>query len=467
MQLVPFLVALLALLPGADSFEQAKAKLGKKTADDLCSIAKWCDGKEYFLERDRLYGLALVYSPDHRKARAALGYAKDGKGGWKLIKEPAPSRNHGRVDFEALQKKESRLWERWAKLMVSLIDKHADELGEERRRAELRAVLARVPDDEGVRRALGYVEGWEGHRWVLPSSKRSHARRLELKAAAARALKGVKGPQESALLDYERETGIVWGSHLESEVARVVNVGAKKESERALALIAAAPPFLEAALSVEPASLPPGFTAYLVDGQADMQKLLEKVPGTSGPRVKGVSSYWASGSDLFVGNGSKAGRLDMVSTQTVHHLLGMTFGIRPDQGWAWEGFGIYLSYKLCGTRLSFSVQPSEYEGDKPNTQNRLRESGANWLALAHEVLTRDKPPGLVFILGKSVNQLTGDDLLVGYALAAYLMEVHPGKVSRILSRLGREPAATVLEEELRIALPAIRQELVDWLADVK
>jgi len=465
MKLALVLISALPLLVAGEAYDKAKLKVSKKVADDLCGVARWCDGEEYYMERDRFYELALVYAPDHKKARLALRYVRDEDGQWVQSDEYQPDRNHGRVDFEALEKQESRVWERWAKSMVSAIEKNEDDLTEAELEDELRSILVRFPDHARVRKRLGYVEGWEGKKWVTPAAKRSHERRKEIRAFSKERRKEAPGPTESPLEDAERECGIAWSSHLETDLARVVNTASKKESELALELIEAAPNFMADVLGTG-VGVPPGMTAYLVDSKQLLPDLVEHLPGARGPSVEGVSSWWASGSTLFVGSDHRAGRLDMVSSQTIHHLLGRAYGLSGKQGWAYEGFGLYLSYKLCGTRLSYAVRPSDYAGSDKNRGSRLRASDANWLEEAHGVMTGEKPPSLPFVFGKDVNQLTDVDLLVGYGLAAYVLEAHADRAPKILGRLAGEAAVTVLEEELDTKLDRLQRDLTEWLGEV-
>ena len=465
MMLVRIALAAVPLLAPGEAYDKAKEKVSHKVADDLCAVAKWCDGEEYYMERDRYYELALQYEHDHRKARTALKYVRGDDGEWVQSDEYMPERNHGRVEYEQVEEREDKVWERWARSMVSVIDKHEDDLTDDEHEAELRSVLERFPDHEKVRRRLGYVEGWEGRKWVTPAAKRAHERRKEIQAAAKAQRKRTPEPQDSPLEGYEEDLKIPFGAQRETDAARVVTTSSKKEADAALELIAAAPNFLAEVLGIG-ADVPAGMTAYLVDGKSLLADLAAAVPGARAASVKGVASWWATGSTLFIGTGSRASRLDMVSSQTIHHLLGSAYGIGSKQGWAHEGFGIYLSYKLCGTRLSYSVRATEYTGDDPRPGNRLAGSGANWLQLAHEVLRGEKPPTLPFLLGKDVNQLTGEDLLLSYGLAAYVLEAHADKASAILGRLAQEPAATVLEEELGTKLAELQEDLTEWLGEV-
>ena len=83
------------------------------------------------------------------------------------------------------------------------------------------------------------------------------------------------------------------------------------------------------------------------------------------------------------------------------------------------------------------------------------------------MLTGDRPPNLAFALGKDVNQLEADDLLVGYALAAFLIEAHTERVPEVLRRCGAEEnPVLVLEELFGKDLTWIQARLTAWLEQV-
>ena len=65
-----------------------------------------------------------------------------------------------------------------------------------------------------------------------------------------------------------------------------------------------------------------------------------------------------------------------------------------------------------------------------------------------------------------MNQLTDVDLLVGYGLAAYVLEAHADRAPKILGRLAGEAAVTVLEEELDTKLDRLQRDLTEWLGEV-
>jgi len=57
-----------------------------------------------------------------------------------------------------------------------------------------------------------------------------------------------------------------------------------------------------------------------------------------------------------------------------------------------------------------------------------RRDNSKWLRGARGVLEGSDPPKLHFVLGADVNRMTQRDMLLSYALAAYLLEAHPDAV---------------------------------------
>ena len=72
------------------------------------------------------------------------------------------------------------------------------------------------------------------------------------------------------------------------------------------------------------------------------------------------------------------------------------------------------------------------------------------------------------MLGKDVNSLTGNELLYGYVLSAYILEVLPDKAPELLKRIGSgDQPAIVLEETFGMKLDTIERQLFNWLDDAR
>ena len=186
--------------------------------------------------------------------------------------------------------------------------------------------------------------------------------------------------------------------------------------------------------------------------------------------IESVSSFWLDWHTLSVVDQEKPSRMDGVSRQCMAWLLKDRFGISSRHGWVFEGVGLYLSYRVVGTRLGIFVRESKYtsEGSPEDLLARLRGSRSNWFRIAHEVLNSEYKPNFAFMLGKDVNNLTGEELMYGYVLSAYLLEVFPEKAPDVLKRIGAGDApATVIEETFGAKLDEVERTLLTWLDDVR
>lgn len=451
-----------------DDFDDAKQKAVEDYADDIAKIGDWCEKEDWFAEADRWYEAALEIDGDNRRARKGLGY-KRVRGEW-IREESKRRRNEERVDYVEVEERELEAREDQLDRMLRVIDKFEDEIAAERREAELWALLDAYPDEVELRRRLGYVEGWEGRPWVLPDSKVAKARREEIKALG-KAVRDRAPEREATAIDgWEKDLGPRWNDSGRNDRVRAVTSNGPAELDDVLEVAWAAQDLVNEVFGIDH-QLPMDCCVYLMSSGSEVEAFAANWPDTGRDRSMWprLASTWLDEQCLGVWRDDRVARLDSVSRQMIAQMLSGAFKVSGRQGWIFEGFGLYLSYRLVNTRLSYFIRRTEYtDGHESNFNSRLRQSRANWFRLAHEVLSGEDKPNLVFVLGKDVNQLTPEDLLYGYALAAFILEVHGDEAARILTRIGDEDApALVLEEELGRKLPDLEKHLVRWLDDVK
>lgn len=451
-----------------DDFDDAKKKAVEDYADDLAKVAEWCEKEDWFLEAERVFERALELDRDNKRARKGLGY-KRVRGEW-VRDDEKRRRNEERVDYVALEKRELEAKADQLKRMLKVLDKFEEELTTERREAELWALLDVYPEEVELRRRLGYVEGWEGRPWVLPDSKVAKARREEIKERAKELRERAPEREKTAINGWEKDLGPRWNDSGRNARVRALTSNGPGDIDDVLEVSWAAQDLVNEVFGVDH-QLPADCCVYLMSSTSEVETFAGNWPDSGQDRSAWprLASTWLDGQNLGVWRDDRVARLDSVSRQMIAQMLSGAFGVSGRQGWIFEGFGLYLSYRLVNTRLSFFIRKTEYtDGSKKNFNSRLRESRANWFRLAHEVLSGEDKPNLVFVLGKDVNQLTPEDLLYGYALAAFILEVHGDKAARILTRIGAEDApALVLEEELGRKLPELEKHLIRWLDDVK
>ncbi len=453
-------VAVSVAVERGEDFASERAKLHSKFADGLYEVGKWCHKKKWYQERDRLWNAALEVAPDHLRVRKALGFERRRDGSWERRKEREPQRNRGRVDFDAIEARTAEVLAQWREATYALLDKYGEQVSDEDRRAEYALVLARFPDDERAHKALGHVPGWAGHPWVSPAARASHDRREALEKLIARARKVDASPEPVELRDYEQ--GLAWEASGKSEKARVFSREGAKEVREALGIARAVESLMQEGLEVE-VELPEGLTCYLVGSNEDLIEVAKAHPAEDGPGLEEVGSLWLDWHTLVIWGEDRELRLEGVSRQLVSWCLRRRYQLGTEQGWAWEGIGLYLSFRICGTRRRF------YSGDNDYTRSGGREDlhdpRVNWLKEAKTILG-NSPPKLAYVLGKSVDQLSERELLIAYALGAYLVEVHPSELLKALPRLPSEPATQVLEETLGLNPDALTKALTAWLGEL-
>ena len=161
-------------------------------------------------------------------------------------------------------------------------------------------------------------------------------------------------------------------------------------------------------------------------------------------------------------------RLDGLVRQALAWLLVESYGVSPESGWALEGFGLYLCRELIGTRLTWFVKPSEntVASEDNALRARLLDTRTNWMNEANKVLQGEHSPKLEFVLGKTVNNLTTEDLLYSYVLAAFLLEARPEVIPPLLRAIGGGATSQdALQKELGLDLPRIDGLVRRWLTE--
>lgn len=451
--------------------DKAVERAREDYADALYKVGDWARKKDWFGEAERLWDEVLVVAPDHKKARKALGFDRDRKTEeWVRDDEWRPGRNRGRVEQDELDEREAEAREEYRDDLLAAVVAHGEEAGVVKVREVLDPVARFFPEDAVLQRHMGRVEGWEGRPWVLPEAKVAKTRRDELReyGRALRDRAPERGPSEAT--DAENEIGLDWTA-AGLDDWRGLTTARGDEAEDSLRVAWSAGELLRHVLDPE-AKLPAGLTVYTLDDFGEVASIAELpvVRAADKEALESVSSFWLDWHTLSVVDDDKVGRMDAVSRQCIAWLLKDRFDISSRHGWVFEGVGLYLSYRVVGTRIGIFVRESKYTSDS-NPEDllaRLRGSRANWFRIAHEVLNSEYKPNFAFMLGKDVNSLTGEEMLYGYVLSAYLIEVLPDKVPDVLRRIGAGDApATVIEETFGKKLDQVERTLLNWLDDVR
>lgn len=477
-------MALVAVLAPPDELDAELAKLRTLLVTEVEALATEAHGRKLYLQRDRVYAGLIELEPDHAVARRALGFRRDRSGAWeqRSYREPRDRGKGGALEeFWALRaERTGGIRDRVLALL--------DGVGAARRERELRAWILMDPADPVLRAAVGEALGPQG-RWLLTDSVRALERRAALVARAETARAAAPAPRPwTAPATVSAATAL--RSQLQTPVARLGGRCSEEEAARCLEAIWILQDLLDSKVLPPP---PPkvlqrgnlrkvrtqqiawrdDFTVYLLEDSADVPGLLGAFPDLAQAErdlYPKLTSGWLEGARVLgVWSPGEAARRDALARQFVGCWLRDHFGLSTRQGWAWEGFGLYLGHLAVHTRLTFFIRETDYveQGSGPNLTERLRATDADWLAMLAEVLESERAPKLGFMLGKDVNGMDQRELLLAHGLAAWLIEARPEEAATVLLRMGKgQDPANVLEEVLGMRLPRLERHLMRWVKEV-
>lgn len=445
---------------------RARQELDRSFTKKLVELAERAQRERLFGTRDRLLELVLRFEPDHRTARRTLRYHRR-NGAWVRAKGYRPAVDRG-PSTAAAEERFLAAYEDYRDASLELLDAGRRGPQGEGEREQLRFLLTLHPDDERVRERLGEVPGREG--WVLSETRAARGRRSKLHAAARDLLENAPLP-ETCEPDWREEDVVVpWRSGRRTSRIRVLGTVTDAETLRVTRAVHAMGDFFEVALGPrEPYR--PGFSIYLLESQVQGVRLVRQWPGLSVRErtfLESVHSGWLGDEPrVAVWSEPRRTRIDAAARQTTAMLLHDTYGIAKNEGWVFEGFGLYLVHQLVGTHLMSFVDMLGERESASESARALQDPDADWLAIARDLDADNALPRLNFMLGRRVDDMGADELVTAYAFAAFLIEGRPREVHGILHRVGAGAhPVTVLEEELGRSLPDIEERFRRWLREL-
>ena len=437
---------------------------------DLEQVAEACQKAKAFLQRNRVYELILEYDPEHKTARKFLGYKFDRKTKeWTMPRKPRQPKDAKPEAVAAANAERVRILGGHRGRMLALLDAHPD-LPLKLRNRELKRLVALLPDDaelRGMRREVR-SEGDDGSvTWVLEESLRGNEALKANKALLKKMKSGAPTPEEEGLEDWEKELGAGFLDKVAvTDRVRVVGNASTSENETCARMCHVIWDYLEHLFGI---GLEPTYTTYHIEGRSAKSSFLNGWPGLDEAQIKYLKNTGGStlsGREMFQSGPTSANRVDGSVRMSIAMYMGRNFGVGSKTGWAIEGFGMYITHQLLGTRLTYFIRKTEYV--QKGKKRDLQDPNSNWMKMALEVLTDEKPFNLPFAMGRDVNTLTPDDLLVSYALAAYLLEgCEPETATTVLSMMGTEGVSGVeaVEQTLGFDIETVRDRLAQWLQE--
>jgi len=451
--------------------EADREALAAHFKQDLEKLAKWCTKKRIFIARTSVFEELIRIDPDHGVARRGLGHTKDKNGVWHPNANRIKPVNWSKKAAAEFPAKRAELKTSYLNEMYALFEKASKDLTKDERAAWEQLLLEHGPDDERIHNMRGETK--LGERWVLKETARAKARRAEIKEFVRESIATAPVPSPSQATATEKQLGVDWKSIFESPDARCLGTCDEAEATRLVAATHALRALFNSCFKVE-ANFPKQLTIYSLANPGEKEKFLAAYPNVDdtyrsflmkldGACIRGAWTFaqWAK---------NRARRVDGIVRLESSWLFADAFSIDAKTGWAIEGFGLYFTRELLGTRLTWFATPSEYALPKEDLalQQRLLDSKANWIKEAHVVLQSEKRPRLSQLLTKNVNKLTTPDLLYSYVLAAFLLESESDSVGPLLKQLGEGvPPKPAFEELLGLSLEELDDRVRRWLSERK
>lgn len=435
----------------------------------LCDLARWCQQVELFAERDRTWRMVLAIDPDHVEARRVLRHVRRPDGTWST----PPGRDVRNRTERARPEFERRLAELLRPFSECAVA-HALSADPGTRAQLVDAVYALDPNDPTLHVWLGEVE--DGARWVLPETVRARGRRAEWRGMARATLAGTR-PVRAEARSTDDEPARAGGTS--GFLAGVVRVFTEGDAEEARGIVTACSVafdlgarLFQSAASVSPLTF---YRAHATEAgrpaPPDARPLDDEAARPASPEAPTLphaAEARALGADCVLTDASGARALETAVRQAWTHVLTTSTGSDELPGWIHEGVVLYLTRDVTGARLAWVVSP---RGDTvrlgdDSLGGRWGAPGTSGLRAALLVLTSPYAPDLMELLRRDRAEMDARDVLVAYALAAYLLEGRPDSALEFLRRstAGERPA-DVTSHVLGLAPAELRARLVRWLAE--
>lgn len=452
-----------ATAPAHGDFAAVRAAERTRLIERMLAVAEWCHAHELFLERDNTHRQILRLDPENAESRKVLRYARNSDGSWK--DPPTRSVQNVKKQFlpELPAKRAEALRPYADTLLAALVEQPQPP---EVARSVYDDILAVDPDCEAVRQRLGEVK--DGGAWLLAETARGKQRRTEIRTV-------VKGALESPIefkpaLAEENEAA--WADHwtcgTTTPLVRVLGAGGTADCEAIARLVCASGTAFAQIFGIEPkpaaqvkfyalqgADVRAAFIARFPDLDDARKKLFALAPGGGLPIPNSIVLFDAD----------VAKRNDCAVRNAIALLLRDNFRVEMPCGWAYEGLGLYLTRELCGTRLTW------YSLANPKTdalKAGLLAPDSNWMNEALTQLRTNGANAFVTAMTKPVAQLDLQEMVLGYAFSAYLLEGRPDQAGEFLRQCGAgKPWTDVCASVLGYAPHEMHERLVRWLQERK
>ena len=469
------LLLVAGLLAGArvqdEDWQELRAREVQELVEGLAGFAAWCGESKLYGQRAETYRLILGFDPDHEEARRGLGHKRGPDGAWREVPLEREPRDHDAKALARAPTERAKVIDPFCERLVALAAEVPENGAPPEARAALLADVLRVaPDHPGAHGLAGEARAEDG-AWVLRETLVAKERRAAIKDAVRAAYQGAPAPQVVELLPREREVGVALRGAAAGPLVRVAGTVGDDELARTCRALHAAHAAFGTLLGITPV-YHEDFTVFLL-APSDEEAFLAGHPAVTDEMRGFLATLESSG---IQGTGDFASwapdeerRRDAAVRFALGWMLEVAFGTTTEQGWVYEGLGLYLTREIVGTRLSWFVQPSELTSSSEDMglRARLLEGDTNWMNEALVVLRKEQRPKLADVLARTANELRTEDLLLAYVTAAYLLEARtPEETGELLRRAGRGlPPEKVVAPALGMGVDELDGRVLRWLSE--
>ena len=451
-------VALLAAAAWADATDDALAKARAGLVSRLESVLAWAEDQRISGFRHRVARLVLEVAPDHARARGLLKFRRASKQApW--TQDPK-YQEPGNGNLALLPEAEGKVAAALGGYREAVLAAVGDDAA--RRDAELERLLDMAPEDVDVRRLLGHVE--EGGRWALPETHRALAARASLVAAgeAARA-KALRG----AVVDAE---SLAKGWTTAYRIGRRRALGSLEQPLDARETLVMADAADAIARRVFGTPKDSGLDiVYLFDTRDDARSFLRQKSEENAEALRKIEKVSAlplsPDVHLSILWKERKGLTSAARSVVGDHLWSAFRG--QSRGWVTEGFGQRIVWYATGVHGRYFVNLEGTDTERAADEEKVPDDPAEWLPAAARVLGRpDAAPRLAALLTARLNAMRSSDVLLAYALAAYLVEGRPESLHAFVKASQTSDDATaVVRQVLDLDVRSFAGRLRRWLKD--
>ena len=445
------------------AYKKARAELVPR----LEALAAWCGAEKLPLDRRRALDAILAIDPDNAGARKAVRSTKGKDGKW----TPPAAPPAGRTDVTRLGDVKGKRDEAIGAFKTSVLElAAAADVSIAVREQAVGELLGVSPDDDDARTANHEERSGDG--WGLVETGAARIRRRELIGAVEEARAKCPVPEKSTANAFELALAPKWFDVRVVPAVRVLAAPNAFEAEPVARTVTVARGIYEAALGATPPDVP-DLRMFLFAEKDEAFAAIDRdarAPAEERKFARTLMAWWVpKENDVYIWAATGAERVEWGLRYAVATYVQMQLGIKARQGWVWEGVGHWFADVVCGTHKTWFVRRSEY-ADAANAtdalRKRLTDGPSDWLGEGRDLEKSGRWPDLRVALGRDVNAMTTEDLLVSYLLARYLIEGRRADVADVLRSAGKGEAAEAwVASRLGMTVEGLDRRLRRWVRE--